>query len=52
MPYEIHLKDEVGNKLGIGKTHTVETINTTQAGFIGVDGYFLPISNILYIKVV
>ena len=52
MAFEIHLKDNIGNEMGIGKIHTVESINTSQAGFIGVDGYYLPISNILYVKVV
>jgi len=52
MPYEIHLKDHIGNQMGIGKVHTTDTIILDVAGFIGVDNYYLPISNILYVKVV
>ncbi len=52
MAFEIRLKDDIGNMMGIVKTHTVETIDTTQSGFIGVGSYYVPISNILFVKVV
>jgi len=52
MAYEIHLKDHVGNQMGIGKVHTVENIDLNVSGFIGVDSYYLPVSNILFVKIV
>ncbi len=52
MAYLIHLKDEVSNQMGIGKIHTVEEIDLNVNGFIGVNNYYLPISNILFVKIV
>lgn len=52
MSYEIHLKDRVGNQMGIGKVHTVGNIDLNVSGFIGIGAYYLPISNVLYVKLI
>jgi len=51
MTYEIHLKENIRNQMKIPAIHVVSNIDLSVSGFIGVNSYYLPISNILFVKI-
>ncbi len=55
MSFEIYLKREVLNDINLKYQNVnnpiiVDSINLNVSGFIGINSFFIPISDILFIK--